>query len=153
MSDSPASPLPRPPLEVVTQPDHYVVDGIKFPRTTHILNITPKPGLERWRGEVGNYAADQIMVAAQEFGHDFHEVAEDINRGYHGSRSWAPPPKFDAMARAYINWFSLHVAEVVAVEKFVFSERYGFAGTTDLIARLRDDTRLSVIDIKTSNKP
>lgn len=47
---------------------------IWIPSVTTKLNITPKPHLHRWRGEVGNREADRRMKEGQEKGSSIHNA-------------------------------------------------------------------------------
>lgn len=123
----------------------------KIPRVTSILDCVKKPGLDHWRGYVGNKEADRIAKEGAQIGRDFHTIAADINRGMHHKHGWRAEARFREMSFAYIDWLHANVQEIVEVEKLIRSGRYGYAGTTDLVAILRGDSRPAIIDVKTSN--
>lgn len=52
-----------------------------FPSVTEILGAYPKPFLARWRGDVGNERADQIILEALNLGSTIHAGAETIAKG------------------------------------------------------------------------
>lgn len=132
------------------QKSYYEKNGIQYPRTTHILGIIEKPGLARWRGRVGNAAADLKSQEGRKIGNDFHLVAADINRGLHQKRGWQPPGELRIMAFNYIEWLHKNIEKILSVEKTVYSDEYLYGGTMDLEGILRGDQEPSIIDIKTS---
>lgn len=52
-----------------------------LPSVTEILQAYPKPFLAKWRGEIGNERADQIVMEALKFGSFVHYGAEVLARG------------------------------------------------------------------------
>lgn len=52
-----------------------------MPSVTEILGAYPKPFLARWRGDVGNERADQIITEALNLGSTIHNGAEVIAKG------------------------------------------------------------------------
>jgi len=128
-------------------PRGYEVDGIVYPRVSTILNVIAAPGLEAWRHKVGLEESRRIGREATGLGTRVHGVCEEINRDAAGG-----PVALDIapFIHAYSAWFEKNVAEVVAVEQFVWSVKHGYAGTLDLIADLKDGRR-ALVDLKTSN--
>lgn len=139
-------------MVVTTTGTYYDIDGKLYPRVTHVLSTIDKPGLSQWRGRVGNVEANRVSASGAEIGTRFHEVVAEINRGQHRTRGWGPPEDLRIMANEYIDWLNQRVAKIVEVERLVVSERRVFAGTTDLVAVMRDDSQPSVLDVKTSNQ-
>jgi hypothetical protein len=128
----------------------YEKDGLLFPRVTHVLSSLGKPGLDRWRGHLGNYEADRISNEAKDFGTAFHAVAAEIGRGLYMQRGWQPPGEFRDMAFAYIDWIHRYVEKIIQVEFTTYCEEPRYGGTLDLMAVLRGDEHPSIIDVKTS---
>lgn len=124
---------------------HYVIDGLEYPRITTIISVLRKPGLERWRGKVGNDAADKRSHESTEFGTRLHEACHLVNLG----ELVDCDADLDQHVSAYADWFAASVAAVIGAERQVVSRRHRFAGTADLIAEMRDGSR-AVIDLKTS---
>lgn len=125
---------------------HYEVDGKLYPSVTTVLSVIRKPFLERWRGDIGNEAADYIMHEAGDLGSEVHDIAEAINRG----EPWAAATyETHLMAEAYEKWFTANVKEVVYVEHTIVNTVYGYAGRLDLCAVIRGDRLPSLLDIKT----
>lgn len=126
----------------------YELDDLVLPRVSSILATLAKPGLEAWRLKVGVEEATRISKTATELGTAVHALCEGINRG----QVWTVldcPSHLAPFGDAYDGWFQQHVAEVIAVEQVVYSTRWRFAGTLDLLARLHDG-RLALVDLKTS---
>lgn len=127
-------------------PAGYVHDGRVYPRVTQVLGVLAKPSLEAWRLRVGAGEAERISSMARELGTRVHAALEMINRG-------VPPPngELTPFVQIYRQWFAREVTGVIAVEQFVLHDVDIYAGTLDLVARLRRDGLLYLIDLKTSN--
>lgn len=119
------------------------------PSVTHIIGATLRnPGLEKWRGGVGNEAADAAMRRGADFGTAVHDgieamLTEDDFIPIFADRevNWC--------VQEYQDWHEAHVAEVVAIELAFIDTTYGYAGTADLVARLEGEDFLTLIDWKT----
>jgi hypothetical protein len=63
----------------------------------------------------------------------------------------------DSECQPYVDsfeqWFNSAVAEVIEVENRFYDWEFGYCGKVDLIARLKGDDSLSVIDLKTPTQP
>lgn len=128
----------------------YDVDGILCESVTTALSVIRKPFLERWRGNLGNEEADQVMHEAGDLGSVVHDLCESVNR----SLPWednCPNSDIWCMVNAYELWFKENVRKVVSVEKVVANEVYRYAGRVDLEAILRGDRSAAAIDLKTGN--
>lgn len=139
-----------PLLNPATPPDptHYEVDGLKLPRVSAIVGVLAKPGLERWRGNVGNEKADQISREARDFGTRFHAAVELANKTLPGDLLEEFAADVFPHVTAYADWFLGNVARVVACERRVVSRQHGFAGTADCVVELQDGD-LATLDYKT----
>jgi hypothetical protein len=144
--------MPRPIVKKIPK-GFYEKEGVLYPRVTHVLSSLGKPGLDRWRGRLGNYEADKVANEARDLGTAFHAVAAEIGRGAHMQRGWQPPGEFREMAFAYIDWLHEYIQEVVQVEFTTYSEDPRYGGTLDMLGILRGDSRPSIIDVKTSKSP
>lgn len=133
------------------QKSYYDIDGVQYPRVTHVLQAIDKPGLARWRGRIGNAEADKVSADGAALGTEFHSIVADINRGMHNQRGWQPPGHLREMAFAYIDWLHKYASSVQEVEKLVVSEKDVYAGTGDVVLTFRGDKNPSIVDIKTSN--
>lgn len=132
----------------------YLIDGITYPRVSSILGVIAKPGLDGWKKKVGFEEAERIAAESAFFGTLVHkgcervalgEPARDVMRELLGQGELTASQCVEAFGR----WLREAVEEVLGVERMVWSERFEYAGTTDLLVLLKDG-RAMVADIKTS---
>jgi len=136
----------------------YTIEGRKYDRVTHILgSVFRKEGLERWRGRVGNEEADRIMETSAARGTRIHDACAGILERLDLAEN--PIPDVSHMAEdeaacvvQFLQWARARVSRVIAVERTVYSDRDGCAGTADAILRFGRDCFESVVDIKTGSK-
>lgn len=128
-----------------------------YDSVTEILNALPKPGLTKWRGDVGNDRADQISIEAFKLGSVIHDGAEVIAKG--GAVVYNPINKpiynqqaIDKLKKKYKNnliiirypkeffqlnkileWHKILQPQKIECELTVFSTVYKYAGTLDLL--------------------
>ena len=130
----------------------YRLDGQPLPRVSDILAVINKPGLNAWRARVGNEEADRISQAAAGLGTRIHAACESLARELLvdgvGLRADAIAEELQPYLDVYERFLAEQVVEVLSVEQRVYHEAHRYAGTIDLLARLRDG-RVCVLDIKT----
>jgi hypothetical protein len=129
---------------------HYVVDGQSYVRVTAICNVLNKPFLAQWRGRVGNVEADRIARESSAFGTRLHEALQAFATNPTAG-GWAAnlAPDLEPHAEAFLGWWWSNVERVIAAEKLLVSRHFGYAGTTDLVAVLKDG-HVAVVDWKSS---
>jgi hypothetical protein len=122
---------------------HYEIGGQRYPRVSQILQTVAKPSLEAWRHKVGLAEAEKIGRAARDLGTRIHEASEHLDR------DGVVPPEADLLPYldAYCEWRQAAVAEVVEIERVVWSATLKYAGTLDRVYRMRDG-RLLLGDLK-----
>jgi len=120
-----------------------------YPSVTTVLSVINKPGLNFWRGNVGNEEAEKISSEAATLGKYVHAGCKKINEG---GLPDDENPQVQELLVSYWDWHNRTVDQIFHVEEPVFSKRYQFAGTPDLICKLKGDSRLTLIDIKTSKQ-
>lgn len=134
---------------------HYLIEGRKVVRVSTVLSTIAKPGLLFWYAKNGREECARLSKIATDFGTRFHRCMELHARGL--LLPWDIDadilPHVDAARR----WFDAHVIDVVGIERRVHSRRHDYAGTADLIARLRDvdgidPDRPAATDWKTSKE-
>ena len=129
----------------------YHLDGERLPSVTQILGVIRKPGLEKWRGDLGNAEADRIGREAADFGTRVHSACELIAKGQYDTLGTFD---FDEdllpFVGEYVGWFNANVREVLACETRLASVTHRYAGTVDLVAVLMTG-ETAVIDLKTSS--
>lgn len=126
----------------------YELDGQTLPRVSSILATVHKDGIWAQKlklaAETGNAnAADLAWTPARDLGTAIHAATEAWDRD-------AELPA-DATLRqhvdAYRTWRAQYVAEVVSIERVVWSPTLRYAGTLDRLYRMRDN-RLVLGDLK-----
>lgn len=128
---------------------------------TNILGSYPKHFLSRWRGEIGNERADQIMAEANRLGSFVHYAAEVLCRGgvviynpfdypfYEEKEIKQLEKKYDELliVRFQKEWLQIRriyllLKELkfnhVETEQQVFSLKHKFAGTLDLLMEIEE---------------
>lgn len=127
-------------------------DGIKYYSVTTLIGIIRKPELEMWRGKVGNEMAKSILDASIDFGLSFHQYAQIINSGQgHEIDMSMIPDALQNKVKWYRDWWFENIEEVILSEENIFSKKFQYQGTPDLIAKLKGIKSLAVIDFKTGN--
>lgn len=148
------------------------------PGVTSILGVLARPALVNWAAnQAADYVAealrpgvplDEVEIReladaarrahrrtqkrAATVGTVVHEWIERYARGRIGGRRLRVALPENAQARrgveAFLAWVDAHEVEFFESERRVYSRRYGYAGTADLVAVV--DGALTLIDIKTS---
>lgn len=145
----------------------YSWDGKFVPGVTSILAVVAKPALIQWAaGMASDYWLEQIKTrhdyplickeaktahrrkakAAADIGNEIHKYAE-----CHFKRLPAPElttPEAKRGAQAFHDWLGSHKIKIKASERRIFSKKFFYAGTCDLVAEI--DGELCVGDLKTS---
>ena len=132
----------------------YMRNEAYYPSVSNILNMFPKDQYYySWLKEVGNNA-DIIVAKASLEGRQVHKAIEDYLNG--NEINW-----FDEYGNAlyslevwkmilkFVDFWETHNPELIVLEYHLFSDKYKYAGTVDLVVKLRD--KLWLIDNKTSN--
>jgi hypothetical protein len=97
--------------------------------------------LKRVRSELRN-ASSAHRDKAAELGTAVHDAATQ------GRSPTQVSPEVAPRLRQYLDWLAVSGAEVLAAERQVWNLTLGYAGTFDLLVRLRDGT-IWLVDIKT----
>lgn len=135
--------------------------GEYVPSVTSILSaLPPSPFFMDWVKETG-FNADIIRDRAAKEGTQVHEGIEDLLKGEdlqwvdeygnakYGLHVWR-------MLLRFKDFYSLVKPETLASEQFIYSEKYGFAGTVDYLSKvnvLNDKKKPEtwLLDFKSSN--
>ncbi|GAI72099.1 unnamed protein product [marine sediment metagenome] len=132
-------------MDRVDRQRFYTIDNQRFPSVTTVLGVIKAPGLEHWRGELGNVEADRIAEQAADVGRAVHHLCHLYNTGQPFT---IPDNIVGELFSVYRGWFAGNVDRVVFAEKMVVSHKYRYAGTADLLAVMKGDTSPALIDIK-----
>lgn len=149
----------------------YYIDGVKVPGVTTVLGSGyPKPALVDWAArttaeyafdhwdELGELAPSQrlermkrarwdVQKAAAVRGTHVHELAQRLASG----EEVEVPEPLDGHVKSYLRFAEDWRPRELYIERPVFSRRWRYAGTPDLIAVLADG-RTWLLDWKTSEK-
>lgn len=129
-------------------------ENIYYPSVTTILEFLPKNKFfEQWLKDVG-HNADIIVRKAGFEGTQVHNAVEALLKGE--ELEWMDSSgnaRYDAHVWAMIlrfkEFWNRFQPKLVATEQFVYSDKYKYAGTLDLLVEMKD--QLWLLDVKTSN--
>ena len=129
-------------------------EGTFYPSVTTILQYMPKNKFfDNWLKDVG-HNADLIMRKAGKEGTQVHEAAEalvlgeeihwmdDYGKAKYSQLVWE-------MILKFYDFWTTHKPELISTEEFVYSDKFKYAGTADLLVKM--DGEVWLLDIKTSN--
>jgi hypothetical protein len=129
-------------------------EGLYYPSVTTILQYMPKNKFfDNWLKDVG-HSADLIMRKAGKEGTQVHEAAEALVLGEevnwmddYGNARYSQIV-WEMILKFYDFW-STYKPKLISTEEFVFSDKFKYAGTADLLVEMDGETWL--LDLKTSN--
>ena len=128
---------------------HYVTpEGKLYPSITTVLGELNKTSILEWRKRVGETEANKISTKASRRGTRVHSVCESYIKNEEGYLDGQTPNIIELFKS--IEPYLERIDNIHGVELALYSNHFGLAGRTDLIAEF--DGKLSVIDYKTSNK-
>ena len=128
---------------------HYATpSGELYPSITTILSEFNKAAIQKWRKRVGETEANKISGKASRRGTSLHSVCESYIQNEDRFLDEQTPNITELFKT--IEPFLERIDNVHGVELALYSDHFGVAGRTDLIAEF--DGKLSVIDYKTSNR-
>lgn len=152
--------------------NHYYVDSQdrKIPGVTSILGDgVPKPALLNWAAnttaayavdrweELGDLSVSERLSrlkkcryedrdAAARRGTEVHALAERLQAG----EAVVPPEELRGHVESYARFLDDSEMEVESAERPVANFSIGYAGTFDILGRVRQRDELGILDIKTS---
>ena len=128
---------------------HYVTpEGKLYPSITTVLGELNKTSILEWRKRVGETEANKISTMASRRGTTVHSVCESYIKNEEGYLDGQTPNIIELFKS--IEPYLERIDNIHGVELALYSNHFGLAGRTDLIAEF--DGKLSVIDYKTSNR-
>jgi len=124
-------------------------DGTLISITSLLKNFTPQ-GILDWREAVGEEVANEVMRAAADRGSKVHKIIENCLSNK--SENDLVGNYCDLAARMFSQMLPAldKIDRIRALEKGLYSTRFGIAGRVDCIAEY--DKELTVIDFKTSTR-
>lgn len=125
----------------------YYVNDRPFVRVTQVLSVLDRPGLDRWRGSVGNDEAEVRRDQAADIGTEVHGLIHTINKGIAiRNGDWIMlADEIKNCLRAYQQAQAKLKFKPVQSELFLVGD--GYAGTTDCLAKIGKE--LWLLDWKT----
>ena len=128
---------------------NYVTpSGELHPSITTVLGELSKAAIQAWWERVGETEANKISGKASRRGTTLHSVCESYIQNKEKFLNGETPHIVELFKT--IEPFFERIDNIHGVELALYSEHFGIAGRTDLIAEF--DGVLSVVDYKTSNK-
>lgn len=130
---------------------YHTKDG-SYPSLTTILGKTANaPWLEKWKARVGEEEAARVSKIATDRGTLIHAYAE---KHFNGENIWEDLKKealdVRQMSRDLITATSTGLEEVWGQEQVLWSNKYKYAGRTDMVGIWKG--KPTIIDFKTAKK-
>ena len=139
--------LPEIYTETINKKRYYVTpEGNKYPSITTVLSGRNKEGLVKWRQNVGNDVANQIMREAAKRGTAVHTLVENYLNNEELSKQDVLPLALFSILKPELD----NINNIRIQEGGLYSDHYGVAGRVDCIADYKNV--LSVMDFKTSRQ-
>lgn len=138
----------------------YDIEGKPYPSVTTILGIIDKgEGFKKWLLKSTQEGAEKQTKEACDLGTRVHEIIEAHVKSEITGNSFDfaslvlempadQKEKAKLCLSAYSEWENEHHVKYIQSELFLVSKLHGYAGTTDIIAKV--DGAYSLLDIKTS---
>ena len=143
---------------------YYYINDKEYVSVTKVIGETlSKPALMYWYGKMAAQAAlrnpelneKEVMAEVQlagrkasDRGKYVHMLAELLCKGdLNALQNVNVPVEYAGYYRALLSWNNTMKPETIAMEVETYSDKYGYAGRTDLIAKMGSDKW--VIDFKT----
>ena len=139
-----------PEIKIIDGKRFYVTpDGSAYPSITTILSLQDKPGLKKWREDVGEKEAKRISQESMRIGTAVHQMCEFYLCNYIVKLDKEEKVIRDTFNR--IRFLLGNINNIVGTEIALYSDMLRVAGTADCIAEYNGVP--SIIDFKTSRKP
>ena len=138
---------------------YYWVGDKPYISATSAISVIDKPALRYWFGTQVylSYTADPTLNQKECLASPWKATKKATDRGskvHHLTETpiddveaLDEPEEIKGYLRAYKKWETDFKPEILEVEKTVFSEKYGFAGSLDRIMKVGD--KIVLLDIKT----
>ena len=139
-----------PEIKIIDGKRFYVTpDDNAYPSITSILALQDKPGLKKWREDVGEKEAKRISQESMRIGTAVHQIAEFYLSNYIIKLKNEDKKIVDTFNR--LRFLLGNINNIVGNEIALYSDLLRVAGTADCIAEYNGVP--SIIDFKTSRKP
>ena len=129
---------------------HWIINGKQYPRLSEVMKVLPNVGLEKWKEKVGYEEAERIGNEAADFGTKIHTITMYRDKKQY-NKMYAMLDDDESLLPYSMAW-SLYVMKYIkkwiAIEKLVWSEELGVAGTVDRVDEFIDGS-ICIHDLKT----
>lgn len=127
--------------------------GLLCPSVTEITGLYTSKEMLEFRGDVGNKRFESVMNMAAAIGTRTHAIIEDVMERDTPTGAAFSEEREAYMADQALAWVKENVEKVVAQEEGLFSSKYRYGGTADLVAVLKGrGPRPWIVDWKTSTE-
>jgi hypothetical protein len=132
-------------MDITTTKTHYIKEGVKYDRITSVLDYFAAPKLVEWKVKLGSKESNKISKVAKATGTRVdgliktHITTGKVKMSVNDSQSVVN------CYRGYLQWQKDWQPKIECVDKTLFWEELGVAGTLDLL-----HTTDGVIDVKCS---
>lgn len=132
----------------------YKIGDMYYVRVSEALSIIPKPQLDAWRKRIGEEEAKRISEETANIGDAIHEITScwDLGDEDRVNMMVKEEPWLKAHLNAWIKWVDTYVKEWVEIERTIWSDSMGIAGTMDRLGVMKGEKKLTVFDIKTGKQ-
>jgi hypothetical protein len=132
----------------------YTIDGRRYPRLTHVMDKgLPKPWLDKWREKKGVEEAKRIAAETADLGNLIHLTTElsDLQADTQLNELMDREPWLLPYLWAWVEYRDQYIAQVLWVERTVWSDRLRVAGKTDRLVLYKGDSNAAILDIKSTS--
>jgi len=121
---------------------YKLVNGQLVPGVTTIVDIVRKYGLESWLSKNPKEYTDRISKESKDYGTRIHEIIQADWEGQIQKLDNEEKTILENYHKVTKDW------DIQEMEKSLVSEKYGFGGTLDIVAKI--EGKKTIVDIKTS---
>ena len=127
---------------------YYELDGRRYPRLHHILDILDKPQLDAWRKCIGEEASEEISRSTQAIGNKLDFLIVTALTGHAVTLTRAAKPELVSAWTGWQRWRTLQPDpfEITSIQRPYVSALYGYGATPDFVQPLM------VTDWKATNR-
>lgn len=133
----------------------YKIGDLYYVRVSDALSIIPKPQLDAWRKRIGEEEAKRISEETATIGDSIHAItaAYDLRQTKKVKEMVKKEPWLDPFLKSWVLWADTYVKEWIEIERTIWSDSMGIAGTMDRLGIMKDSPKvLCVMDIKTGKQ-
>ena len=132
----------------------YRIGNTYYTRVSEALSIIPKPQLDAWRKRIGEEEANRISNETADIGDMIHEVCAewDLHNFKKVELMLKNNPWLNPFLKSWREWSLAYIKEWVEIERTIWSDSMGIAGTMDRLGVMKGEKKLTVFDIKTGKQ-